>query len=167
MIEFRPGVPGDGALIAQTRQKCWATTYRGIFPDSQIDQFDYERHSQRDEKRLSDPCFHYWLVMDGEQCVGYFSCCEMKAGIYRDFRFRLQSAYLLQEYRGRGLGKRMLETVFETCRSLGHKKLCWECSPHNAAAIGFYEHLGAVMTETDSGHENPQEDSCYFEYYIY
>lgn len=43
-------------------------------------------------------------------------------------------------------------------------KLFWECSPHNEHAIGFYTHLGAVMTQIDFGHENRQEDVCYFEY---
>lgn len=167
MIELRKGVPGDGELIAQTRQKCWATTYRGIFPDDAIDQFDYGWHIARDEKRLHDPDFHYYLVMDGDQCVGYVSCGKVKQGTFKDYSFRLQSAYLLKEYRGRGIGKRMMEQVFQDCRNAGFNKLFWECSPHNHSAIGFYTHLGAVMTEVDSGHENRQEDACYFEYHLH
>lgn len=164
MIEFRKGKPGDGALIASTRQKCWDATYRGIFPDEAIDEFDFQWHTARDEKRLADPSFNYFLVMDGEACVGYFSFGSIQEGIYKDFRFHLQSLYLLKQYQGRGIGKRMMVQVFASCRKAGADKLFWECSPHNAPAIGFYTHLGAVMTELDSGHANPQEDACYFEY---
>lgn len=119
MIEFRRGVPGDGALIAATRQKYWATTYRGIFPDEAIDSFDYAWHAARDEKRLIAPRFFYELILDGEKCVGYFSYGEVKGGAYGDFCFRLQSTYLLKEYRGRAIGKRMMDPVFDACRGAG------------------------------------------------
>lgn len=63
MIEFRRGVSGDEMTIALTRQKAWAATYRGIFPDELIDRFDYAWHIERDEKRLGDPDFYALLGM--------------------------------------------------------------------------------------------------------
>lgn len=166
MIVFQKGIPGDGALIASTRQKAWAATYRGIFPDNEIDCFNYAWHIQRDEQRLRRPDFFYYLVMDGRQCVGYFSYGKMAEGAYKDFRFRLQSLYLLPDYQGQGIGKKIMEQVFDACREMGFDKLFWDCSPHNMPAIGFYEHIGGVAVGMDTGHENKQEDSCTFEYYF-
>lgn len=164
MIEFRRAKTGDGPLIAATRQKCWATTYRGIFPDEAIDRFDYAWHTARDEQRLKQTDFFYYLVMDGDDCVGYFSYGVMPRGQYRDFRFRLQSLYLLEEYRGRGLGRQIMQMVFTACRDMGFDKLCWDCSPHNTKTMGFYARLGANVIDMDVGHENRQEDGCTFEY---
>ncbi len=166
MIDVRPGMPGDGALIAQTRQKCWATTYRGIFPDEAIDSFDYAWHTERDEARLARGDFHYILMMDGPECVGYCSYGLLPEGRWRNHRFQLQSLYLLEEYRGRGIGTQMMEQVFRACRAAGYDRLFWECSPHNLRAIRFYERMGAIMTQVDLGHENRQEDACYFEFNI-
>lgn len=153
-------------MIAATRQKAWAATYRGIFPDEAIDQFDFAWHIARDEARLAKPDFFYYLVMDGESCVGYLSFGVIPAGSYRDFRFRLQSLYLLPAYQGKGLGRRLMEIAFDACREMGFGKLCWDCSPHNTNAVAFYWHIGGRIIDTDTGHENRQEDGCTFEYYI-
>ena len=164
MIEIRRAVPGDGETIARTRQKCWDATYRGIFPDEANDQFDYPWHIARDEQRLERPDFFYHLVLDGGECVGYLSYGVMSEGSFRDFRFRLQSLYLLPEYQGRGLGKHLLQMTFDACREMGYDKLCWDCSPHNRNAMDFYAHMGGEVIDMDIGHTNRQEDGCTFAY---
>ena len=44
MIDFVPAQPEDAARIGRLRQRCWAATYRGVYPDEMIDQFDYAWH---------------------------------------------------------------------------------------------------------------------------
>lgn len=52
----------DGALIAATRQRCRAATYRGIFPDSQIDGAVMTETDSGHENRQEDACyFEYYL----------------------------------------------------------------------------------------------------------
>ena len=34
----------DVPSIIGLRQRIWSTTYRGIYPDSMIDEFDWDRH---------------------------------------------------------------------------------------------------------------------------
>ncbi|MBQ7801809.1 MAG: GNAT family N-acetyltransferase [Oscillospiraceae bacterium] len=145
-------------MIARTRQKCWAATYRGIFPDEAIDAFDFRWHTDRDEMRLAKSDFFYHLVMDGQSCVGYLSY-----GVFHE-GFRLQSLYLLPDYQGRGLGKRLMGIAFDACKEMGFDKLRWDCSPHNTKAMGFYAHMGGRVIGIDVGHENRQEDGCTFEY---
>ncbi len=52
--EFVPAKASDAATISALRQRIWDTTYRGIYRDDVIDDFDYDRHQQRDLKKISD-----------------------------------------------------------------------------------------------------------------
>ena len=109
--------------------------------------------------RLAKPDFFYHLVMDGTACVGYLSY-----GVFAGEGFRLQSLYLLPDYQGKGLGKRLMGIALDACEKLGFDKLRWDCSPHNTKAMGFYAHMGGKVIAMDTGHENRQEDGCTIEY---
>ena len=100
-FDFKGAVPADTACLTATRKKVWASTYRGIYPDSMIDQYDWEFHMAKDRKKLEDPSLHTFLVMDGDKCVGYFSY-----GPDREGAFCLYSAYLLPAYQRKGLEPR-------------------------------------------------------------
>ena len=165
MIEFREAGLVDARIIIHTRQKVWDATYRGIYPDEEIDNFDYERHLKAEQRRLSNPDFHCFLVMDGDKCVGYFSYGIVRSGTWRDFSFRLHSLYLLPVYQGRGMGRRIFEQVKRACQDFGYEKMFLDCHPANKNALAFYRHMGGVITRLDAGHENPMEDSCTIEYY--
>ena len=45
--------------------------------------------------------------------------------------------------RGRGVGETLMHAARDTCRALGAPHLRWEFEADNAAAIRFYERLGA------------------------
>ena len=164
MIEFRRASIEDAALIAATRKKAWDATYRGIYPDEMIDEFDLSRHKVREEDRLKNPNYHCWLVLDGDFCVGYFACGIIREGIWKDFRYRLHSLYLLPKYQGRGLGKKIFAQVRECCLDVGKGRMYLDCHPANEKALGFYCHMGGTITYTNSGHLNPCEDACHIEF---
>lgn len=54
-VEFRRASPEDARLLAETRRRAWDTTYRGIYPDAMIDEYDLEAHTARDAARIADP----------------------------------------------------------------------------------------------------------------
>ena len=152
--------------IITTRQKAWDATYRGIYPDEVIDAFDWVWHLEAEHRRLSNPNFHCFLVMDGENCVGYVSYGTVRPGAWKDFAFRLHSLYLLPPYQGTGLGKKLFTQVQIACKEMGFEKMFLDCHPDNQNALSFYKHLGGTITQTDNGHENPQEDNCTIEFYF-
>lgn len=166
MIEIRKATEEDALTIIRTRQKAWDATYRGIYPDEVIDQFDWKWHLEAERRRLRNPNFQCYMVLDGESCVGYVSYGTVRAGTWKDFSFRLHSLYLLPPYQGNGLGKKIFTQVQEACKAMGCNKMFLDCHPDNHNALGFYRHMGGVITQVDSGHENRQEDTCTIEYYF-
>ena len=63
----------DAELLAETRRSAWDATYRGIYPDAWIDEYDLAEQTQRERARLEQTDYMAYLVMDGGQCAGYFS----------------------------------------------------------------------------------------------
>ena len=62
-VEFRRASPEDARLLAETRRRAWDTTYRGIYPDAMIDEYDLEAHTARDAARIADPSNAVFLAI--------------------------------------------------------------------------------------------------------
>ena len=157
-IRFVPAKAGDAAAIGALRQRIWDTTYRGIYPDEVIDDFDYDWHRQRDLKKISDPSFTVYLIKNGDEDIGYFMFRHAGSGVW------LRSLYVLPEYQHRGIGKQAFSILNDYCRENGIGRFSCSCSPHNEYAMRFYRRMGGVVTKTDTGHENRQEDGVIFEF---
>ena len=157
-VEFVPAKAGDAESIGRLRQRIWDTTYRGIYPDTAIDGFDYEWHRERDLRRISDPSFMVYLIRCGGVDIGYLIFRETDTGVW------LHSLYVLQEYQHRGIGKQAFAILKDYCMENGINRFACNCSPHNENAMRFYQRMGGVVVKTDTGHENRQEDSVIFEF---
>ncbi len=153
-------------MLVHTRKKAWSATYRGIYSDAFIDDFDYAWHETREYRNLQNPAFHSFLVMEGNSCLGYVTYIEKSTPLWRDYQFRLLSLYLLPEAQGRGIGRLIFGFLQEQCTILGHEKFYFSCDPCNAKALSFYQHMGCRIVAEDLGHERPEEDSIEFEFRI-
>lgn len=157
-IDFVLARASEAATISALRQRIWDTTYRGIYPDAVIDDFDYDWHQQRDLKKISDPSFAVYLVKYGDEDIGYFIFQHTGSGVW------LHSLYVLREYQHRGIGKQAFAILNDYCRGKGINRFACNCSPHNKNAMRFYQRMGGVVIKTDNGHENKQEDGVVYEF---
>ena len=159
-IDFVPAKTSDAPAISALRQRIWDTTYRGIYPDAVIDDFNYAWHQQRDLKKISDPSFTAYLIRYGDKDIGYFIFQHAGSEVW------LHSLYVLQEYQHRGIGKQAFSILNDYCREKGIGRFSCDCSPHNENAMRFYRRMGGVVIKTDTGHENRQEDGVIFEFHV-
>lgn len=158
-IQFRRAVPADAPLLASTRQRAWASTYRGIYPDAWIDNYDYAGKLASDRANLENPEISSFLVMDGEVCAGYFSYGPTETGeIY------LRNLYLLPPWKGKGLGRRVLRQLAEYCAARGCAGFYVHCNYHNHKARGFYEKMGGKLVGNNGFHQNKAEDQCRYDF---
>ncbi len=167
-IIFRRAGTADAALLSRTRQKAWAATYRGIYPDEWIDNYDFAAQQARERARLEDPEYHAYAAMDMDKavCAGYFSYGPPLHGAYKDFALCLNSLYFLPEYQRRGLGSRVFALLRQRARENGLDRFFCGCNLHNRPARRFYEAMGGRIGRTDGGHPNRAEDQVYFEFYL-
>ncbi|HYM65753.1 MAG TPA: GNAT family N-acetyltransferase [Patescibacteria group bacterium] len=83
------------------------------------------------------------IAEDGGVAVGFalffhtFSTFLARPGIY------LEDLYVVEEARGRGVGRRLLARLAQTAVERGCARLEWAVLNWNTDAIAFYERLGA------------------------
>ncbi len=165
-IECRKAFPSDAALLAATRRIVWQETYRGIYPDAMLDAYDLDFYTRRDAARIADPQQHFYLFLEGEQCVGYFSYGPGNFGPYKDFTLCLNNLYIRKSYQGYGLGKLAFTHIRQFCQGAGISKFYCGCNAHNHPAIAFYRHMGGIPGDVPEFHENKADDIIHFEFYL-
>ena len=163
-VVFREAVPSDAPVLTDTRRKAWGSTYRGIYPDEMIDNFDFACYLARDVKRIEDPEQLVYLLMDGDTCGGYLCIGPPAWGAYKDFGFCLNALYILPPYQGQGFGRQAFALTAAECRRRGFQKFFCGCNAHNHKARNFYGHMGGHLGAARLGHRNPAEDQVYFEF---
>ena len=135
-LTFRQAVPGDEALILDFIRRL----------------AEYEHMSDdvvATEALLSEWIFEkgraevIFAVEDGRE-VGFalffhnFSTFLGRAGIY------LEDLFVLEEERGHGVGKALLQELARIARERGCGRLEWSCLDWNKPSIDFYLGIGAV-----------------------
>jgi len=101
------------------------------------------------EQMLNDKDhFSCFIALDGNKMVGfatYFIAYYSWTGkaIYLD------DLYVLEQYRGSGIGNKLFDKIVETAKSENCKKLKWQVSNWNKKAIAFYKSRGAIIDDVE------------------
>ena len=166
MIKLVRASDADAPLLAKTRKTVWQETYRGIYPDAMLDDYDLSLYTQRDAQHIREHGNHYFLFLDGEECVGYFSFGPYHYGTYKDFEICLNHLYIRNGYKGQGLGKRAFQLLREYCDAQGIDRFFCGCNANNLPAIAFYRHMGGIPGD-EARQDVPKHDQIiHFEFYL-
>ena len=156
-IDFVFAKPEEAHFLSEMRRKVWLSTYRGIYPDELLDKFDFEFHDQKNLSMIESEEFSVYFILAGGKTAGYL-ILQHKNPLY------LQSLYLLEDFRGKGIGRKVFEFIRKTAKENGIGKIYLGCHPENTKALGFYEKMGGKITEKDIGHKNNRENSFKIEF---
>jgi len=128
-IEFRPFRAKDGEAF-RLMNEAWIEKHFGI--------------ETKDREMLGDPegkilakGGHIFMAMDGETAVG---CCALL--LVRPGVFEAAKMTVVESYRGRGLGRKILAYTIAQARALGATSLYLETNDSLLDAIHLYEALG-------------------------
>ena len=75
-----------------------------------------------------------WVAVEGKKCIGYYSLKQDDESLWLD------NLWVLPEFMGQGIGKRLFHHALERSRLLGVTILKIEADPN---AQNFYEKMGA------------------------
>ena len=159
-LEFYPAAVEDTQTWGRLRRAAWDATYRGIYPDGMIDQFDFSWHLQKDTAKLLSPEYHVFFVRLHGKDVGYLAFRHHGSGV------TLNSLYLLPEAQHRGIGRIALERVGSYCREQCLSTFRLQCNPWNQNAMGFYKAMGGTIIQQDCGHAEKLHDGVWFEFAV-
>lgn len=74
---------------------------------------------------------------------------------------RNEKAFVLPEYQGYGIGRKLAEKLLEIAKNLGYKTMKLDTLERLNSAVGLYKSLDFKATKPYN--YNPEEDIIYFE----
>jgi ribosomal protein S18 acetylase RimI-like enzyme len=74
-----------------------------------------------------------WVAVDDEKPIGFYTLQEQNGNAWID------NLWVIPEFIGKGIGKKLFLHAMESSRQRGHKTLRLEADPN---AFGFYEKMG-------------------------
>ncbi len=156
-IHFVPASEKDAMSILELRKKIWASTYRGIYPDSMIDEFDYEWHMDKELRRIKDPNYAVYLIAKDKLSIGYLT-------IRKTERVILQSLYIVEAYQHQGIGRKAFDFVIKYCRQNNAHSFICQCVPENRKARAFYEKMGGRIIGEDLSNEESWMNALIYQF---
>ncbi len=146
LFYIQPANPKNAADIARVHVDTWRTTYAGIVPDDHLASLSYDVRTKLWTEILSDPALHHhtWVAKDAAGKVVGFSNGGKNRDESQPYQGEVMALYLLKEFQGRGIGKRLLLDSFEQLFRHGHTSaIAWVFEKNPTAQ--FYERLGGKL----------------------
>ena len=156
-IKFVPVEENDVMTMIELRRKIWTTTYRGIYPDSMLDEFDYEWHREKELQRTKSPDYFVSFIVKDKENIGYLTLRKSKIMI-------LQSLYIRKEYQQQGIGTKAFDFVKDYCVKNGMQSFVCHCVPQNYGARAFYEKMGGKVVGQDLDNEESWMNSIIYRF---
>lgn len=145
-LSIRPGELEDINTIGFLAQQIWPGTYGAILPDEQLQYMLNLFYSPASLRRQMIEDRHQFLIVEHEdEAIGFASwSATAEPGVYK-----LQKLYVLPGQQGKGLGRALLQYIFEAIQPEGASLLRLNVNRYNKARQ-FYEKMGfAVVKEED------------------
>ena len=92
--------------------------------------------------------FNCYIAVDKDKVVG-FSTYFIAYYSWTGKTVYLDDLYVLENYRGLGIGNKLLDTIIETAKNENCLKVRWQVSNWNNKAIEFYKKRGATIDEVE------------------
>jgi len=146
-INIRHCVPGDEIALSVIGQATFLDAFAGVLSGKDIIGHCLRQHSsEKYAAWLRDSESAVWIteVEPGQAPVGYIVVTKPDLPL-QDITARdaeVKRVYLLNRFRGSGLGRRLMKEAESYARSRGFERLLLGVYGRNEAAISFYERLG-------------------------
>jgi len=141
-VHIRKAVVADAAAIARVHVDSWRTAYRGIISDSYLATLSYDQR-RNGWKDVIENERSFVFVAEEERpglIVGFVNGGKERSK-NSDYTGELGSIYLLEDYRGQGIGQRLVITLVKKLIESGNNSmLVWVLAKNPYRK--FYEKLG-------------------------
>lgn len=157
-IRIRRARVEDAAGIAKVHVQSWNETYPGIIPQDIIDGMSVEaKCAEWAINLLEGPPHHRFtfVAVDPEDSVvGFAAGGALRKNLFAGdeslqksleaYDGELQAIYMLRDFHGRGLGRRLFSEVSNELVRRGHRNLLVRVLKDNPTR-GFYERMGGTL----------------------
>lgn len=141
MVEFIKATEKDIPLIQQLAEKSWKSAYENILSAVQIEYMLHEMYSHTEiSNHLLNPNYHYYLIVKDNIPAGFIGF-EFH---YEYQTTKLHRIYLLEEFKGKGLGKMSMNFLKEKVAETLNNRIVLNVNKDNFARK-VYESQGFTV----------------------
>ena len=137
-IEFVRLAPSDADVISEIIHRWWIIIYSGEITSGTAgldDIFNREERPEHVRAHMDKGMVYEKVLLDGEE-IGLVAYIPVAPELYVD------KLYLDSPVRGRGIGTKCMEHMFETARANGCSRAALVASEKNEPAHRFYQKTG-------------------------
>jgi len=143
-MKIRRAKLDDAQGIAKVHVNSWRTTYKDIIPNDFLDNLSVEQRTELWKQNLEREDNYVVIAENNEgQIIGFADAWKRETNVVENSG-DLTSIYLLEEYQGKGNGKKLLKELFWHFNKLGYEKVFVEVLEDNKTRY-FYEYYGAKL----------------------
>lgn len=139
--------------LAILKQRVWSETYRGIYRDDKIDNFDYANAEKKFEKIINDNRISLYVVEIKNELIGY-----MDVGFpyrqYKNYKQEIGLLYIRKDFQKNGIGRKLFNIGYNEIKNNGYNEFFISCNKYNTNARKFYEKMGGKLVEIDEDNED-------------
>lgn len=147
-ILYRKATIDDCLTLAELKGKVWNTTYKGIYSDETLQNYDVAKNQSIFENIVANPEIELYLTECNGVPVGLMTCGKP----FRPFMHYGQEIgllYILKDYQRRGIGKGFFELACQQVKYSGYREFLVSVNKLNKPAIDFYLAMGGKVVLTD------------------
>lgn len=154
----------DQEQMAHIKIDGWKNAYDRIIASKYLKTLDYKKQTERYIASFDEYKDLVLVAVRGEEVLGY-SCYQYFDRGHK-FDSELVSLYIKPEYKGMGIGTKLLKATIKELKENDKKNMILWCLSDNKAAISFYEKNGGKKVIEKSaliGDEKYKEYGFYFD----
>ena len=130
-------------LIKEIAEKSWRKHYPGILSNEQIEYMLELKYSQTElQNHFENPNYHYYLLGDEEKTLGIMGF----ENPYQEKTTKLHRIYLLEEAKGKGVGKFAINFLKNQAKESGDQRIILNVNKQNPSYY-FYVSQGFKVYE--------------------
>ena len=130
-------------LIKEIAEKSWRKHYPGILSNEQIEYMLEQMYSETElQNHFENPNYHYYLLGDEEKTLGIMGF----ENHYQEKTTKLHRIYLLEEAKGKGVGKFAINFLKNQAKESGDQRIILNVNKQNPSYY-FYVSQGFKVYE--------------------
>lgn len=145
--------------LSYLKKDVWEDTYRGIYEDYEIDNYDYKERENKFKKLILSEEQEVYVCKDRNKIVGYMVIGKPLHEGIAGYDLCINDLGIRKDYQGKGIGKNFIEIAKSE-----NKKLFNCCNYYNDKARGFYEKMGAKIVKVSLDENSKRNSQVYYVY---
>lgn len=141
----------DFEIIETLANVIWREHYIPIVGKAQIDYMLKKFQSVKAIRKQVSEGFEYYIILYKDEAVGYLAVKEEVDTLF------LSKIYVLEKYRGKGIGKTAMQLAEQRAKKLNLASIYLTVNKNNTNSIKAYqkmgfENLGSLITDIGNGY---------------